>query len=337
MMPGQILLKRIGYCATIVGLVVATALFAFAEPAQASPCQMGTLETLHLDLRLQAPIVEGSIDGHKLAALLDTGSSISALTRSFAERASLNLRPMNARVYGVGGRSEMFATHVGRLEFGPLRAENIEMAVLGDVKNKGTDAIIGVNVLLSQDLEMALAAGEVRVFLPVGCAKAFLAYWDREASSVPMENVSSTDHRQIITVRVNGTNLRALIDSGAFRTIMDTVTARLVGVTQDSSQIPTLKQTSGIGKRSVDFWVAPIHEVILGRETIKDTKIAVGDIFRGTLEDASVDTLSERNRLRPFDMILGQDFLKSHRVLFSMLQDRFYFSYVGGRVFAVEP
>jgi len=319
MMPGQILLKRIGYCATIVGLVVATALFAFAEPAQASPCQMGTLETLHLDLRLQAPIVEGSIDGHKLAALLDTGSSISALTRSFAERASLNLRPMNARVYGVGGRSEMFATHVGRLEFGPLRAENIEMAVLGDVKNKGTDAIIGVNVLLSQDLEMALAAGEVRVFLPVGCAKAFLAYWDREASSVPMENVSSTDHRQIITVRVNGTNLRALIDSGAFRTIMDTVTARLVGVKKKKKKI------------------APIHEVILGRETIKDTKIAVGDIFRGTLEDASVDTLSERNRLRPFDMILGQDFLKSHRVLFSMLQERFYFSYVGGRVFAVEP
>jgi hypothetical protein len=33
------------------------------------------------------------------------------------------------------------------------------------------------------------------------------------------------------------------------------------------------------------------------------------------------------------DMLLGADFLRSHRVLLAMSQRRLYFSYVGGRVF----
>lgn len=33
------------------------------------------------------------------------------------------------------------------------------------------------------------------------------------------------------------------------------------------------------------------------------------------------------------DMVLGADFLRSHRVLLAMSQQRMYFSYVGGRVF----
>jgi hypothetical protein len=34
-----------------------------------------------------------------------------------------------------------------------------------------------------------------------------------------------------------------------------------------------------------------------------------------------------------FDMILGADFLKAHRLLFAMSQHRLYLSYLGGDVF----
>jgi len=47
---------------------------------------------------------------------------------------------------------------------------------------------------------MALKDGEIRVLMPDGCRDEFLAYWDREASAVPMSRVSHIDHRQIITV-----------------------------------------------------------------------------------------------------------------------------------------
>jgi hypothetical protein len=36
------------------------------------------------------------------------------------------------------------------------------------------------------------------------------------------------------------------------------------------------------------------------------------------------------------DMLVGADFPKSHRVLFSVKQERFYFSYVGGHIFATD-
>lgn len=51
----------------------------------------------------------------------------------------------------------------------------------------------------------------------------------------------------------------------------------------------------------------------------------------------SIDPLKWRNVLRPYGMIIGDDFLTAHRVLLSVEQKRFYFSYLGGRVFDVEP
>jgi hypothetical protein len=43
-------------------------------------------------------------------------------------------------------------------------------------------------------------------------------------------------------------------------------------------------------------------------------------------EDASVGAL-------PVDMLLGADFLRTHRILFAMSQDRLYMSYLGGDPF----
>ena len=36
------------------------------------------------------------------------------------------------------------------------------------------------------------------------------------------------------------------------------------------------------------------------------------------------------------EMLLGADFLRSHRVLFAASQRRFYFSYIGGAVFQAD-
>jgi len=62
--------------------------------------------------------------------------------------------------------------------------------------------------------------------------------------------------------------------------------------------------------------------VAIGGETIRDASLNIADI------------LSERSYvLDSFDMILGTDFLRAHRVYISRYQLKVYFSYTGGKVF----
>jgi predicted aspartyl protease len=322
----------------LVALVVALGAplwLARVDTASAAACKMETLQTLPVEVVRGAPLVEGAIDGHALVAMLDTGSFETTLMSSFTDQAALKVhRIERASVIGIGGRSDVYATHVATLEFGPFTAKDVDLDVVATSRVGGLGAVIGVDVLFAHDLEIALKDGEVRVFRPVDCGDAFLAYWDKEASMVPMRRVSPEDPRQIITVRINGVDLRALIDSGAFRSLIDVRAARRLDLPAGDGPAEGQK-SGGVGAGLLEFQVAPVSEVAIGREVIHDTRIAVGDIFGNALASLALSGM-ERTRMRNFDMILGQDFLLAHRVLFSMKQERLYFSYIGGRVFVVD-
>ncbi len=198
-----------------VGLVLGAALLAVCGAAAAASCQLGTIGTQHVELKGSSAWIEGSVNAQPIRVLLDTGSSLTSLSRQFAQRASLDLHPAQGWVYGVGGRSDVYSVHIKSLAFGPLLAEDVYVAVIADTGETPTwDGILGADILFGHDLEMALKDGEIRVLMPDGCRDEFLAYWDREASAVPMSRVSHIDHRQIITVQVNDRDVRALIDSG---------------------------------------------------------------------------------------------------------------------------
>ena len=320
-----------------VGLVLGAALLAVCGAAAAASCQLGIIGTQHVELKGSSAWIEGSVNAQPIRVLLDTGSSLTSLSRQFAQRASLDLHPAQGWVYGVGGRSNVYSAHIKSLAFGPLLAEDVYVAVIADTGETPTwDGILGADILFGHDLEMALKDGEIRVLMPDGCRDEFLAYWDREASAVPMSRVSHIDHRQIITVQVNDRDVRALIDSGAYRSMIDAASAGRLGVTRETSKIPSESRISGVGPGKVDTWVAPFRKVVIGRESISDTQLLVGDLRSGSRQDADVETRIRRQNDMGYDMVLGADFLKAHRVLFSVKQELFYFSYVGGRIFAID-
>jgi predicted aspartyl protease len=323
----------------LVALVVALGAPLWLAPidtASAAACKMETLQTLPVKVVRGAPLVEGAIDGHALVAMLDTGSFETTLMSSFTDQAGLKVRRIeHASVIGIGGRSDVYAAHVATLEFGPFTAKDVDLDVVATSRTGSLGAVIGVDVLFAHDLEIALKDGEVRVFRPVDCGDAFLAYWDKEASMVPLRRVSPEDPRQIITVRINGVDLRALIDSGAFRSLIDVRAARRLDLPAADGAPADRQKSGGVGSGVLEFQVVPVSEVAIGREVIHDTRIAVGDIFGNALASLALSGM-ERTRMRSYDMILGQDFLLAHRVLFSMQQERLYFSYLGGRVFVVD-
>src|SRR6266403_6222968 len=112
----------------------------------------------------------------------------------------------------------------------PLRPLPTRIFAVGLVLGAALLAVCGAAAAASCQLK----DGEIRVLMPDGCRDEFLAYWDREASAVPMSRVSHIDHRQIITVQVNDRDVRALIDSGAYRSMIDAASAGRLGVTRET-------------------------------------------------------------------------------------------------------
>lgn len=322
----------------LIALVVALGALPCLVPVERAlaACKMETLQALPINVVRGAPLVEGAINGHALIALLDTGSFETILMSSFTDEAGLKVHRLeHASVIGVGGRSDVYGTHVETLEFGPFTAKDVDLDVVGTSRTGNLGAVIGIDVLFAHDLEIALKEGEVRVFRPVDCGDAFLAYWDKEASMVPLDRVSREDPRPVITVRIQGVDLRALIDSGASRSMIDVRAARRLDLAPDEGTPGDPQKSGGVGSGVLESRVVPVRDVVIGRETIHETRIAVGDIFGHALTSLALSGM-ERTRMRNFDMMLGQDFLLAHRVLFSVQQQRVYFSYNGGRIFAVD-
>jgi hypothetical protein len=74
----------------------------------------------------------------------------------------------------------------------------------------------------------------------------------------------------------------------------------------------------GVGSARAPQWTATFKTVQLGGETINNAEIGIIDA-QGSI---------------PEDLLLGQDFLRTHRVLFAMSQKKMYFAYLGGEPFS---
>src|SRR5205814_7337343 len=103
--------------------------------------------------------------------------------------------------------------------------------------------------------------------------------------------------------------------------------AEKVGVTPQSPGAAPSGCSGGIGEGTVHAWVAPLDSVAIGDELIRDPRLYI--------EDFMPELTYTRNA--PFEVILGTDFLRAHRVLVARSQDKVYFSYAGGLVFPATP
>src|SRR5438034_6857837 len=77
---------------------------------------------------------------------------------------------------------------------------------------------------------------------------------------------------------------------------------------------------SGIGAEIVRSWVARFDSLDIAGQTVRDPRLHVAE-----LTDA------------PYEVILGTDFLRTHRMLVSRTQSKVYFSYIGGLIFPATP
>jgi tetratricopeptide (TPR) repeat protein len=183
----------------------------------------------------------------------------------------------------------------------------------------GVDFVLGDDFFNLVDMEFDYPKGVIRLFQPQDCKGVSLAYWDRNAHELAMED----EKKIVLPITVNGRAATALLDSGASSSVVSVPFAEKLGITPRSEGVLPSGCQSGFGADYVRAWVARFDTVTIGNETIRDPRLQISDYMP--------ELTYTRNA--PPEVILGTDFLKAHRVFVSRSQRKVWFTYAGGQVF----
>ena len=253
--------------------------------------------------------------------LVDTGAHTSYLLRGATERLGIPIQQSGQYSFGIGGASVIYSAKLKDFSIGPAHLGKSIVPVVGNTPMQPRfEAIVGADFLLQMDLELALRANYMQFFRATDCRDTFLGYWDKDAMEVPFSGFESDSKKPLVAIELNGVKLQALLDSGAYRTGVTRQAAERAGIKPDSPEVIKAGSAVGIGDAKIATWSARFDNFTIGSETIKNAELSIMDEApqgRGVV-----------------DVILGADFLRAHRVLFAMSQQRLYISYLGGAVFA---
>ncbi len=305
--------RKIGRLAGLLTLA------ALALPASAG-CK---LQSVEIPVRLvnARPIATVGINGVDLPLLVDSGAFYSFLSPSVVAQLKLPLYalPPGLSIQGHAGEVEARLTQVDKVRLQGAELPKVDFVVGGNELGSGIQGILGRNFLSGADTEYDLARGMVRLMFPNGdCEKTQLVYWAGEAPIISERLLRPSDRRDTaarVIVTVNGTRLRALLDTGAPVTTLLRSAAKRAGI--EEKDMTPAGRVGGAGVGKVRAWTATVASFEFGGEKIQNNQFAID-------EAESQD----------HDMIIGLDYFLSHRIYVSRLQKQVYATWNGGAVFA---
>jgi Aspartyl protease len=133
---------------------------------------------------------------------------------------------------------------------------------------------------------------------------------------------------------VNGKRLRAMFDSGAASSMISLQAAKSAGITPQSNAT-TEPATVGLGisGKPMASWIGQVDTFAIGNETIRNAKLQISEMEANDRTDRLGSHMPVQ--ISRWDVIIGADFLRAHRVLISPETHKVYFTYTSGPVFQV--
>jgi predicted aspartyl protease len=314
--------------ALLAVLTAAASAVALGGRAEAA-CQLQAIAELHAESPGGAPIIDGTINGEPVRIMIDTGAGYSVLARSQAERLRLPKVPVSgAELFQVGGQTTVFAATVKQLRFGNFAARDLILWVTGDPDApSGATLYLGEDFLSQYDVELDLAHGVVRLFDSKGCAPGQLDYWSAPYSIAPLTAGASAETE----VEINGRRARGSIDSGAGRTLVDATAAEALGLGVDTGAV--IGTATGLGPERREVRQSVRGSLKIGDETIANARFGLV-AMAADFETGEIGSRVQRRLSDTPGVVLGDDFLRAHRVFIGNKEHVLVFSYNGGPVFA---
>lgn len=293
-----------------------------ASRSWADTCHLGKYGTLPVEMVGGKATTMVKINGADTRFALDTGAFFNIMSRANASSLGLKLKaaPFGFRITGIGGSASAEFARVKDFGILDTTLKNIDFIVGGSDAGYG---LLGANLLDVADLEIDLANGKLTLFKAENCDKVSLAYWTKDgkynvADTEPADN--EIDRRTFLSVTINGKKVRALLDSGAYATVLTRSAAERIGINLYAPDVKTGNRTHGFGAKLVKTWIVHIDSFSVGTETIQHSQMQV-------MDDDMANTKT--------DMLLGVDFLLAHRMFIANGKRKAYFTYNGGRVFTL--
>ncbi len=211
------------------------------------PCRLVRVAQVDMSIDASGRVnVPMSVGGQTLNMLIDTGGVNSLLTTAAATALSLHPQYIRSdlRIMNFGGyRIDQFVEAHDVL-FGGLGAARMTFLVAPPDLHVGADVqgILGPEVLRAYDDDFDFANGKFRLFQRDSCDGS-VVYWTSDPSAaIPFEQ-DEVGHINL-DVTLDGKEVRATVDTGAYRTVMDLETAEdLFGFDDHDPALKPLRRT----------------------------------------------------------------------------------------------
>ncbi|TWB82518.1 aspartyl protease [Nitrospirillum amazonense] len=298
--------------------------------AGASDCKVNKIAELPIKVEHNQPLADGMVNGKPIHVLVDTGAYRTTMTRGAAERLGLDvtLHAAAGVAVGVGGQAAIGSAPVAELSVGNWHTRDLKLEVLdtADV-GPGIELILGQDIFGQSDVELDFVGGAIRFFQPTGCEDVPLAYWAETYAEARMKPVAGRRTSNMVRVALNDHEFWAILDTGASSSSVQLRAAHRAGVHEDDPGVIAGAASHGVGKRSIPTWIGTFATFVVGDETVHNVRLRFGDYSAG----------ADPERDGAHDMLLGADFIKTHRIFVANSQDKIFFTNVGHPIFTPLP
>lgn len=349
----------------LAGLVVMT-----GRQAEAA-CSLVKVAELHVTVENNQILIPGELEGKKVKFLFDTGFPGSVITSNAARQLEMSVSPMtqaffDRRLGVVFSREDNGFGHVGKFFLDGNPIESTSFGIFAPNDNFGAPdvlAVLGSDFWGGYDVEIDLPHHLITLLHVKDCEGYSLAYWGNDYN---VSDLEESGRRTEINIKLNGHDATAILDSGSrYSTITERAASR-VGMQRGNAPLlieerpqnaqPTdllslLRFSHGLGLYTMQppnirsnglpeikpesglptYWLARFDKMQIDAETVSPMGFRV---VKTPVPMAPHGDTRIPERFNEYDILLGVDFLQSHRLLISKTQGKVYFTYVGGTDFA---
>ena len=200
--------------------MVSLALLASVSGLAAGECKLVKTAEWQVVASAEALVVDGAINGARVGVALDTGTNVSRIADSAADRLGLVRREAGGLYALSSGGNAVDANSITEFRVGGSTLKDWGKLIVEGTEARDYAVVLGYDFFQQVDVEFDLAHNAVRLFQPQDCGDVSLAYWaPRGASRAALER----DPKRaaiFIPVMLNGKPSLAALSTGSAHSLV---------------------------------------------------------------------------------------------------------------------
>ena len=280
----------------------------------ATSCEFKRLSDIPVTMTGRLPVVRAEIDGGEADLVLDTGADRLMLTESAIGHLNVTAdRHRTGVSQGMNGRAFSHPASIARLILGSVDLGRRDANVVPfnwPFATTAPDGFLSGSILFIFDLDIDIPHRLVTLYMPRNCPDGGPA-WNVPFATLQAEPTVANHAQLAIPATLEGRDIRATIDTGAEVSVVSRGAASSAGIDESALERDGEIATQGFGSREASARVHRFGEFSVAGETFRSPTMAVADLPAGA-----------------GDMLLGEDWLHTHRI---------WLSYASRRVYVARP